>query len=421
MRIACCCPADLGRGLHRCLAKGAPIPLRLQARAGSVWAVGAVFLVMTAGCSGEEAKPPGGRPPQSTARPPKPGAEEEPDLAPAMVEQVPVPQGIAVVKSASPGGPIVVVATDGTVHFVAVADGRIARVLKTTATAWAERMTSRLDASERPVTVIGIPVAVSGESVLVVEGDVLALYDESGRRFEQSRDPAWIGARVLFGPGEKGRVIALLRNGGLRIANGTSAMTSRPPVVASPVVGVHSETGNSLFLGGAEEAIVAVAGGGLGDVSRLPRRLGEPPILAIATDPTGKQVAVSHGTSCRVKTFALDSNGQLAHWDGHLKNGPSCLALDYNSDGLLLAAGLADGRVLVTSVGNGTERPPHELQVVQELKVSDSEVVGVWFCADSSDFVCCTRGGVVARYSYKNGAIQWSISLALGQPERREK
>ncbi len=373
------------------------------------------------GCSREEARPPPGGP----AAPVVPSANaapgEEADLPPANVEEVSVLPGVVGLRSASQHSSVCVVSTDGTVHFLAADDGRITRVLKTGAVAWAEKMTSRVDGSEPPVSVSGIPVALSGDTVLALEGEALVSYDTEGKRTEELRQPSLYGARLHLGSVGSGPVVVVGRDGAIHVIGRRTPSASRATLVASPVVGIRSIDDTVLFFGGAEEALVSVDEGGLGQVWRSSRRLGEPPILAIAADPTGKQIAVSHGTSCRVKTFLLDSKGRLGRWDGYLKKGIPCLTLAYDASGLRLAAGLADGRVIVTSSGTGSERTPHELPEVRTLKVSDTEVVGVSFYGNSSDLVCCARGGLVARYSSSDGAVRWAASVLPGQSGQGKK
>jgi hypothetical protein len=166
-----------------------------------------------------------------------------------------------------------------------------------------------------------------------------------------------------------------------------------------------------VFMGGAEEVITTVGDDGRGRTRRTPRRLGEPPVLAMASNAAAHQIAVSHGTSCRVKTFRLEAEGTLGLWLGYFKKAPACLSVAYESGGRRLALGLANGQVIVVSSQSGAGPFPEEMRQLSAWKASDTAVVGVGFCGDSSDVVSCGRDGTVARYSAMDGSLRWERSL----------
>ena len=270
---------------------------------------------------------------------------DPPPAAPPPSLLVAFPDGLAVVLDADSGEP----------RFS----------VKTAAKEW--RVARREEAEAREVLCRSLPISMMEDRVLAVEGTELATYDRNGKRRVHSGSVGLEGAAFLHARRRGEDVLAAVPCGNLlrfwkssqwEWDDGDFLRMTGPPepeyretksegFQEGPFASVHHAGTGLWFLADGSEGLASMRPDALEIRDAATRRLGYPPVLALAVSHAGTRLAVSHGSSLRVKVIVIGKDGKFGEQVGAFKADSPARSLAWSADGSLLALGSDSGEIRV--------------------------------------------------------------------------
>jgi hypothetical protein len=379
---------------------------------------GVVGLFLTAIVAGQESRPI--------------GAESKPNRTRLEVLDAGEAVGLRAVNA---GAGVAVIGGSGVVTFLDARNGEVRRTVSTGVRAWKRDVDAGFGGGGVPTTLRGIPVAVRGEEVVVVDGTKLIEIDSKGVAHVVCDDPILGGATVVCGTKSDEAVLVGTRKGLLcLIVSGKIAQA--PDALDQPVLrlAVARDRGWCLCAGeGPDWRVHDVAT--LRLTLKTGNHLGEPFIHLIDVSRDGGHIAVAHGNSiCRIKAFSVDDKGVVTGFDAFRKAGGLCTTVAYDRSMNLLAAGDETGRVRVFPSGVGEEKELPRSTLIEEddgafvggsvtnlrtgksllvsdlgsWRVDETPVRGVCFADDDKLVVSVDRFGNVVGRAWPKGDVKWT-------------